>query len=65
MDFLTSLGLEDLPEQQTRIPKSFSGDADFDLKLGFDACCSSGKVLTEKFCDLPTLFLYLVIFSNF
>ena len=51
MDFLLSLGIEDLPEQQTRIPKSFSSDPNFDLKLGFDACCSSGKVLTEKFVE--------------
>mmetsp|Transcript_25312 Transcript_25312/g.59253 ORF Transcript_25312/g.59253 Transcript_25312/m.59253 type:complete len:423 (+) Transcript_25312:44-1312(+) len=47
MDFLASLNLEDLPEQQTRIPKIFYSNPDVDLKLGFDACCSCGKVSTK------------------
>ena len=47
MDLLTSLNLDDLPEQQTKIRVS---DPDFDLKLGFDSCCVCGKASTKVEC---------------
>lgn len=46
MDILQSLQLDDnLPEQQTRtIHLMGDGTSDLDVKLGFDACCTCGKV---------------------
>eukprot|EP00536_Pseudo-nitzschia_multiseries_P016379 jgi/Psemu1/69845/estExt_Genemark1.C_10960019 len=51
MDLLASLNLEDLPEQQTRIPTLFGSDPDFDRKLGFDSCCACGKASTKVECS--------------
>lgn len=42
MDFLRSLNLEDLPEQQTRIAKVMESRPDFESSLGFDACAACG-----------------------
>jgi len=43
MDFLASLNVEDLPEQQTRMLHLLEEHPDFQLQLGFDACCACGK----------------------
>lgn len=43
MDFLDSLNVEELPEQQTRMLHLLEEHPDFQLQLGFDACCSCGK----------------------
>jgi hypothetical protein len=55
MDLLASLNVEDLPEQQTRIQTLFgscSDDPDFNQKkLGFDACCTCGKVFPKVVCQ--------------
>lgn len=51
MDLLSSLNLDDLPEQQTRIQAVFKRVPDFDLKLGFDSCCVCGKVSTKVECS--------------
>lgn len=48
MDILASLNLEDLPEQQTRTAELIEKYPDFDLKLGFDACCSCGSEITSQ-----------------
>lgn len=53
MDFLASINVEDLPEQQTRIHTLVGdcGDDEPDLhdgRLGFDLCCSCGKKTTTK-----------------
>jgi hypothetical protein len=48
MDFLASLGLEELPEQQTRTAHLVEDQPDFQLQLGFDACCVCGKALEES-----------------
>ncbi|EJK75975.1 hypothetical protein THAOC_02282 [Thalassiosira oceanica] len=51
MDLLQSLGLDDLPEQSTRlayhpgIAKAL--DADRNIRLGFDACLTCGKKLSK------------------
>mmetsp|Transcript_4561 Transcript_4561/g.10439 ORF Transcript_4561/g.10439 Transcript_4561/m.10439 type:complete len:429 (+) Transcript_4561:94-1380(+) len=50
MDLLTSLNLEDLPEQQTRVETLFGSDPEFDRKLGFDSCCACGKGFTKVEC---------------
>jgi hypothetical protein len=53
MDFLASLHLDELPEQQTRaahLSKALSKDAH--LKLGFNCCCSCGKI-TDKLVVCP------------
>lgn len=51
MDLLTSLGIEELPEQQTRVKELVEKFPDFDLSLGFDACCACGnKIQTEVLC---------------
>ena len=44
MDFLASLNLDELPEQQTRAAHlSQKLSRDLDLRLGFNCCCSCGK----------------------
>lgn len=53
MDFLSSLGIDNVPEQQTRtshnsdIMKALNSNPD--IKLGFDACCYCGKFETSEF----------------
>lgn len=47
MDLLTSLNLEVLPEQQTRTLHLIEANPEFQLNLGFDACCSCGTTLTD------------------
>lgn len=43
MDFLRSCNIEELPEQQTRTAHLIDDNPDFELSLGFDACCTCGK----------------------
>ena len=43
MDLLKSFNLDELPEQQTRTIHLMEKYPDFDLSLGFDACCACGK----------------------
>ena len=43
MDFLQSLNLEDLPEQQTRLSLLMEQNVTDVPNLGFDACCSCGS----------------------
>jgi hypothetical protein len=43
MDLLRSFNLDELPEQQTRTLHLIAENPDFDLSLGFDACCTCGK----------------------
>lgn len=53
MDFLASLGIDDLPEQQTRVKDLVEKYPDFDLRLGFDACCAcGGKIDNEVLCPV-------------
>jgi len=51
MDFLRSLNMDDLPEQQTRTRHLEEDYPDFDLKLGFDSCCGCGKSSPTVECD--------------
>ncbi|KAL3902710.1 MAG: hypothetical protein SGARI_005706, partial [Bacillariaceae sp.] len=51
MDLLQSLNLDDLPEQQTRTVHLLKNYPDFDLKLGFDSCCSCGKEKPTVECE--------------
>jgi hypothetical protein len=51
MDLLKSLNLEDLPEQQTRLSQLTESQPDFQLNLGFDACCSCGKTSPAVECQ--------------
>lgn len=51
MDLLKSLNLEDLPEQQTRTSHLMESHPDFQLNLGFDACCACGKTTITVQCD--------------
>jgi hypothetical protein len=52
MDLLQSLKLDDLPEQQTRMDNQLTdSQPDFQLKLGFDACCSCGKPEPKIDCE--------------
>ena len=48
MDFLKSLGVEDLPEQQTRTMHIMARHPEFSLQLGFDACCTCGSPFTPS-----------------
>jgi len=48
MDFLASLNVEDLPEQQTRMLHLLEAHPDFQLRLGFDACCACGKDISTS-----------------
>lgn len=51
MDLLKSLNLQDhLPEQQTRTSHLFDDNPEFNLALGFDACCRCGKPSTSFEC---------------
>jgi hypothetical protein len=51
MDLLKSLNLEDhLPEQQTRTTHLLNDNPEFNLALGFDACCRCGKNDTRVEC---------------
>ena len=50
MDFLASLNVDDLPEQQTRMLHLLDEHPDFQLQLGFDACCNCGKPQTSIQC---------------
>jgi hypothetical protein len=40
MDLLASWNMDELPEQQTRMMQLMEQHPDFDLRLGFDACCT-------------------------
>ena len=51
MDFLKSLGVEDLPEQQTRTMHLMARHPEFALRLGFDSCCACGSPFTPS-CTL-------------
>eukprot|EP00980_Cylindrotheca_fusiformis_P031609 scaffold26676_cov137-Cylindrotheca_fusiformis.AAC.7 len=52
MDLLQTLNLEDLPEQQTRMSNQLAeSQPDFQLRLGFDACCSCGKPEPKLECE--------------
>jgi len=55
MDFLASIQLEDLPEQQTRAAHlSQHLSKDFDLRVGFNCCCTCGeKPRDQKLIDCP------------
>lgn len=48
MDFLKSLGVEDLPEQQTRTVHLMARHPEFAMQLGFDACCACGSTFTPS-----------------
>lgn len=48
MDFLRNMGLEDLPEQQTRTVHLMARHPEFALQLGFDACCTCGTPFTPS-----------------
>lgn len=51
MDLLASLHIDELPEQQTRVKELVEKHPDFDLRLGFDACCTCGsKIVSEVLC---------------
>jgi hypothetical protein len=51
MDLLASFHMDDLPEQQTRTLELMARyEDDFDLRLGFDACCSCGDKLDDGLC---------------
>jgi hypothetical protein len=50
MDLLASLNVDDLPEQQTRTLHLVDANPDFQLNLGFDACCSCGTSLLASEC---------------
>lgn len=43
MDVLSSLNIDELPEQQTRMMHLIKEYPDFEFRLGFDACCTCGK----------------------
>jgi hypothetical protein len=43
MDVLSSLNIEVLPEQQTRMMHLLKEYPDFQFRLGFDACCNCGN----------------------
>jgi|UPI000581B5F9 hypothetical protein len=47
MDLLASLNMDDLPEQQTRTMHLIREHPDFQLHLGFDACCTCGKAFSS------------------
>ena len=47
MDLLESLNVTDLPEQQTRTSHLIEANPNFELKLGFDACCTCGSSLQD------------------
>ncbi len=53
MDILQSLNLDDqLPEQQTRIIHLTADETtEFELRLGFDACCTCGKAEPMIECE--------------
>lgn len=51
MDFLRSLNVEDVPEQQTRTSRLQEEHPDFDLNLGFDSCCTCGKAAPTVSCE--------------
>lgn len=46
MDLLASYQIEELPEQQTRTLHLFSQFPEFSARLGFDACCTCGTLLS-------------------
>jgi hypothetical protein len=48
MDFLRPVGLEDLPEQQTKTVHLMARHPEFALKLGIDACCTCGTPFTPS-----------------
>ena len=51
MDLLAILNLDELPEQQTRTVSLSNRMPDFNLNLGFDACCCCGKSSPSVECD--------------
>lgn len=53
MDVLRSLGLEDVPEQQTRIGQFLSSGGELveDVKVGFDVCLVCGKQSPKILCQ--------------
>ena len=48
MDFLKALGIEELPEQQTRTMHLMARHPEFSMALGFDACLNCGKQFTPS-----------------
>lgn len=48
MDFLKSMGMEELPEQQTKTMHIMARHPEFSLQLGFDACCACGNSFTPS-----------------
>jgi hypothetical protein len=48
MDLLASLNMDELPEQQTRTMHLMAQHPDFDMALGFDACCTCGLKFTPS-----------------
>jgi MYND finger len=49
MDLLASWNMDELPEQQTRMMHLMEQNpTDFDLRLGFDACCTCAAPLPES-----------------
>ena len=53
MDLLKSFNMDQLPEQQTRFTHLMDEHPDFDLSLGFDACCTCGKQLGPSSPAVP------------
>jgi hypothetical protein len=51
MDFLQSLNVDDLPEQQTRTSRLEEQHPNFELKLGIDSCCTCGKSSPTVSCN--------------
>lgn len=51
MDVLRTLNLDDLPEQQTRTNALTYTQPNFNLQLGFDACCVCGKPDASIECE--------------
>ena len=48
MDLLKSMGLEELPEQQTKTMHIMARHPEFSQQLGFDACCTCGNSFTPS-----------------
>jgi len=53
MDLLKAQGLDELPEQQTRTLHLVQNHPDFQLSLGFSACCTCGKSLNSSKVACP------------
>ena len=48
MDFLSSMGMEELPEHQTKTMHIMARHPEFSSQLGFDACCACGNPFTPS-----------------